>query len=393
MDTVNCVNRGRGAMKKLSTIMLLPDGLQDTLPPDAEAEAQTTSRLLETFASFGYQRVAPPLAEFEGTFLEGPGAAVGAKTFRMVDPLSQEMLCVRPDITPQIARIAESCLSNLARPLRLSYAGHILRGSGTQLYPERQFSQVGVELIGDSSLAGDVEVILLAHEALSSLGVADISIDLTIPTLVPIICRDLGLGEIETSEVRRVLDRKDTGSLKEMDVPGRELFESLMLAAGPANTAIEKIGALNLPNEAGRHVALLEDLVNQLRAFAPSMALTVDPGEFRGVEYHTGVAFNVFSRGARGELCGGGRYCLYGGEKATGFTIYMESLQGVIPNDPEPSRIYIPFGGDAEKARQLRRKGWRTVAGLQSTDSERAEAVRLGCTHIFENGEPQLLDG
>jgi len=378
-------------MSEPQTTALLPDGLQDELPPDVEFEARLIGRLLGAFAGFGYQQVKPPLVEFERTFVEGRGGASGAETFRMVDPLSQGMLCVRPDITPQIARIACSLLAKAPRPLRLSYSGQILRVRGTQLRPERQFAQAGVELIGDGSLAADVEVVLLAGEALAGIGVTDLSIDLTLPTLVPVICQAMGLDEAAIRGARWALDRKDISSLDGIGRSGQGLFEGMIAATGQADVAIPRLQALDLPGAAREQVESLAELVRRLSAAAPDLVLTVDPGEFRGVEYHTGIAFAVFARGARGEICGGGRYRLSTGEPATGFSVYMEGLDRIVPREPEPARLFVPYGVTVEEVRGLRREGWRAIAGLAEAADVRAEARRLGCTHVLEDGQPQLL--
>src|ERR1051325_11379392 len=107
---------------------LLPAGLYDLLPPDAEIEAEATARLMGVLASHGYQRVEPPLVEFEETLLSGAGTATASDTFRLMDPISHRMVGVRADMTPQIARIAASRMSHVPRPLRLSYARQGLRG-------------------------------------------------------------------------------------------------------------------------------------------------------------------------------------------------------------------------------------------------------------------------
>ena len=157
---------------------LLPAGLRDQLPPLAEHEEEITRALLDRFASYGYQRVKPPLVEFEEGLLNGVGAAVATQTFRLMDPVSQRMMGVRADITPQIARIATTRLKGAPRPLRLSYGGEVLRVKGNQLRPERGFRQVGVELVGAAKAAmGDAEVILLAAEALREIQIESLSVD------------------------------------------------------------------------------------------------------------------------------------------------------------------------------------------------------------------------
>ena len=164
-------------MNELLQQFLLPNGLRDALPPEAGEEARVIDRLLGVFHANAYDRVEPPLVEFEQSLLDGPGQAVSPQMFRLMDPDSQRMMGVRADITPQIARIAATRLARAPRPLRLSYAGQVLRVRGNQLRPERQFAQVGVELIGAPALGADVEVVVLAAEALSAVGISEICID------------------------------------------------------------------------------------------------------------------------------------------------------------------------------------------------------------------------
>src|SRR5512147_1936231 len=148
---------------------LLPAGLADLLPPDAAREARAVDAAIERFAAFGYERVKPPLVEFEESLLGGPGAALASQTFRLMDPVSQRMMGVRPDMTTQVARIATTRLAHRPRPLRLSYAGQVLRVRGSQLRPERQFGQVGAEIVGAAEAAADAEVVLMATAALAEL--------------------------------------------------------------------------------------------------------------------------------------------------------------------------------------------------------------------------------
>jgi len=80
---------------------LLPAGLQDLLPPDAEREAAVLEQLVSSFAASGYERIKPPLMEFEDTLLSGAGRAVARESFRLMDPVSQRMMALRADMTPR----------------------------------------------------------------------------------------------------------------------------------------------------------------------------------------------------------------------------------------------------------------------------------------------------
>ena len=173
---------------------LLPTGMHDLLPPEAEMEAAVVAQLMATLTAHGYDRVKPPLVEFEDTLLSGAGAAMATSTFRMMDPVSHRMIGVRADMTPQIARIAATRLGDAARPLRLSYAGQVLRVRGSEIRPERQVGQVGAELIGAAEPDADVEAIAVAGAALAALGVRHLTVDITLPTLVPAIAEAYGMG-------------------------------------------------------------------------------------------------------------------------------------------------------------------------------------------------------
>ncbi|WP_334127674.1 ATP phosphoribosyltransferase regulatory subunit [Sneathiella sp.] len=358
---------------------LLPAGLADMLPPAAAREARINRTLMDVFAANGYQQVKPPLIEFEEHLLEGAGAALASKMFRVMDPVSHRMMGIRTDMTLQIARVATTRMKRDPRPLRLSYSGQVLRVHGTQLRPERQFAQAGVELIGSKATAADVELILLAKEALDALGVTRYSIDLTLPTLVPSLAEGLGIDPVVAANAREALDHKDAASLEGYDAPLADLLIGLLKAAGPAESALAALDRLALPAAAAAQVEALKDVVAELKAAAPDLQLTIDPGEYRGFEYQTGLSFTVFARGVRGELGRGGRYQLVDGEPASGFTLFLDSLMRAVPRQKSEDRLYVPFGFDRKAALKLRQEGWKTVAGLAAETDIAAEARRLQC--------------
>jgi len=338
---------------------LLPEGLRDLLPPDAGIEAEVVSRLMAALASHGYERVKPPLAEFEDNLLSGAGTAMANDTFRMMDPVSRRMIGVRADMTPQVARIAASRLKKAARPLRLCYAGQVLRVNGSQLRPERQVGQVGAELIGPSEVGADAEVILLAAEALGGLGVQGLSVDLTLPTLVPAICHAAVLAPEQVDAVRRALDHKDAAALRKAAGATAALLGELLKAAGAAEKSLTKLSTLDLPKAAATERARLGDVIARVKRADPGLVMTVDPVENRGFEYHTGVSFTVFVKSVRGELGRGGRYRTGdgGGEDATGFTLYTDTILQALPAPPTPRRIYVPFDAESAAAKRLRAEG------------------------------------
>ena len=377
-------------MKQNDASALLPAGIADVLPPEAAFEAKQLEHLMDVFESFGYERVKPPLIEFEETLLSGLGTAVTQDTFRLMDPISQRMLAVRADMTPQMARIATTRLAGNPRPLRLSYAGQIIRVRGSQSRPERQFAQVGAELIGVDLPSADAEVIAMAAEALTVLGVTGISVDLGMPTLVPAFCEPLNLSSETKFKLREALDRKDAATIGQLasiiSEPAAQSLATMLSASGNAEETMNILAKLDLGDAGAREREALSAVVNALRTRAPELILTVDPVENRGFEYHTGVTCSFFSRGIRGELGRGGRYVAsldgVAGEPATGLTLFMDTILRALPRQQSTKRIYLSADADASEAARLRRDGWQVISGLNTVDDNVQEARRLGCTHL-----------
>ena len=385
-------------MSDITDKALLPAGMQDGLPPEAAQEADTAAKLVAHFDTWGYGRVKPPLMEFEENLLNGTGQAVAAQAFRLQDPISQRMLAVRPDMTLQVARIAQSRLSNSPRPLRLAYSGQVVRVKGSQLRPERQFGQVGAELIGADGPAADVEVVLMAVEALSSAGIQDLSVDLGVPTLARAVTQDADLNDDQARDLRTALDRKDSAGISALsDALGTTATQALIAmldAVGPAKAALDKLGAIDLPADAAAQCAHLGEVVDGIMAANADIQLTIDPVECRGFEYHSGVTFAFFARGAKSELGRGGRY-VFGlndsSESATGLTLFMDTVMQAVPDAEPLSAVFLPWGTSASDAQKLRTEGWRTIAALNETTDGEAEARRLNCTHLLEGGTVREL--
>ena len=376
---------------------LLPTGLRDLLPREADAEAALAEALLARFAAQGYERVKPPLVEFENSLLSGAGAGLADQTFRLMDPASHRMMAVRSDLTPQIARIAASRLARSPRPLRLSYAGEILRVQASELRPERQFRQVGFELIGSAAAACDAEVILLAADALDGLDIkGDLSVDLNAPTLVASLLAEAGGGAEAVGPLREALDRKDAAAVADEGGAVAGLLVRLLRAAGPAEMALDALAPLALPGAAGAALARLLEVAALLRRAAPDLPLTIDPVEWRGFEYHTGTSFSLFAGGVRTELGRGGRYSVGGAgaeEEAAGCTLYTDTLLRAVPPPLLPPRVYLPHGTPRRHGAALRADGWVTIAGLAPEGDPAGEAARLGCSHVWQGGAARPLAG
>jgi ATP phosphoribosyltransferase regulatory subunit len=335
---------------------LLPAGLRDLLPPEAETEASAVEALMDVFAAHGYQRVKPPLLEFEDSLLAGSGGAVADQTFRLMDPDSQRMMGLRADTTPQV-----------------------------------HHAQAGIELIGDDSPAADAEIVLVAAEALAAVGLTRVSFDLTLPTLVPALLDDAGLGGPERTALARALDRKDAAAVTARGGALAPVLTQLLLAAGQADRALDALQSAALPKSAGVLAARLATVVAVLRARAPGLRLTIDPVEFRGFRYETGVSVTIYAPGRHEELGRGGRYVCGEVEPATGLTLFPDAVLRVAPARTPRKRVFVPFDAVPEQAAALRAQGYATVAALDPSGEPAQEAARLGCTHVLRDGIAEPL--
>jgi ATP phosphoribosyltransferase regulatory subunit len=363
---------------------LLPAGLADVLPPEAERQARSAEAIMDCFAAHGYQRVTPPLLEFEDSLFAGSGAATAEQTFRLMDPQSQRMMGLRADTTPQIGRLATSRLATAPRPLRLAYCGPVLLVRGTQMQPERQLSQAGIELIGNDTAAADAEIILTAIAALEAVGLRDLSIDLTIPRLVPSLLDEVP-AQLQPA-LAHALDRKDAAAVAELGGPHTRLLLDLLDASGLAARTVPALLTAGLPESGLAQAERLAEVVAAVQTVLPGLPLTVDPVEFRGYRYHTGISMTIFAAGQQMELGRGGRYLCGDAEPATGITLYPDSIIRLAPPVALRPRLYLPHGTSSAAARGARAQGYATVPGLAPDAAPGDEARRLGCTHLlFEN--------
>ena len=353
------------------TTGLLPTGFRDRLPPEADASARLVRAVLDTVASWGYERVQTPLAEFEAS-LTGALGTSSRDLLRFVDPVSGETMAVRSDITGQIGRIASTRMGHHPRPVRLSYGGPVVKLKAAQLRPEREMMQVGAELIGLDSVAAAAEIVTVAIEALKAAGVNDMTLDLTLPDLI-----DTLLPGTDTASLKANLDAKDIAA-----VP--EAFQPLIAAAGTVEDALGRLRAFDTAGLLTQRLDAIEAVVAGLPA---DLRVTLDPTERHGFEYQSWFGFSIFSAHTLGEIGRGGSYRI-GDEPAIGFSAFIDPLIDAGLAQDERRRLFLPLGTLPQKAAALRAEGWVTVAALTDDDSAEAQI----CTHILSNGRPTPLD-
>lgn len=361
---------------------LLPEGLRDRLPQQAEAASRVTRALVDAMRAHGYGRVSPPLAEFRET-LGGDDDRSARDLLRFTDPVSQRTLALRPDITRQVGRIATSLLAHAPRPLRLCYAGQVVKLRASQLRPAREMLQVGAELIGSDSVAAAREIVTVAIDALDAAGIGPVTIDFTLPDAVDLLAASLPVAA-SLDTLRDELDAKDAGALVRI---GAAAYLPLLRATGPFDQAIADLRAFDTGGVLTSRIDALEAIAAPVR---DRVSLTLDPTERHGFAYQSWFGFQIFVPGQGDAIGRGGGYAIPVGEdheeSAVGFSLYPDPLidDGLGTEDDAERRLFLPLGHDAALAAGLRADGWQTVAALSDGDDARA----LGCGYRLSADGP-----
>lgn len=377
---------------------LLPDGIEEILPVDAKHLECLRRKLLDMFACWGYELVIPPFIDFLDSLLTGSGHDLELQTFKLTDQLSGEMLGIRADMTPQVARIDAHNLKH-EWPTRLCYVGTILHTRGDPLEKTRSPMQIGAELYGHAGLESDVEVIHLMLEMLAITGLQNAHLDLGHVGIYRALSKQAGLNPVQESALFDVLQRKARPELQELidEYPIDSDLKAMFLKLPQLNggfEVMEKARAvfLNANEELNQALSELEAIAERLSVRFSSLPISFDLAELRGYHYHTGVVFSAFVPSVGREIARGGRYDNIGGvfgraRPATGFSADLKLLSSLgwqTGDGLQQPRIFAPYQDDAmlaEKIRDLRAQGQSVV---QQLPGQTGTAQDMGCTSILE---------
>ena len=369
---------------------LLPAGLSDLLAPQAQQDADAVEAVLLCFSQFGYQRIKPPLLEFETSLLaDGPGAALADQTFRLLDPISRRMMGLRSDMTAQIARISGTRLDSRPRPLRLAYGGDVMRVVPDVLNPERQLVQAGAEIIGRDDEGAVVEIILAGVLGLQKAGIKNVTLDLGLPHLAEVLLgKELAVMDADIKQqLFEAVSNRDISALASLPIVAAQKLADVMTASGASTDALRALCADLDMSAAGKLDSLLT-VADTLKNLLPDVAITLDPLDMQGFGYHTSISFSLFAKGLRGAIAKGGAYRTGYNEAAVGISVYMERvLRGLTPPDAPPF-VYISATLGFDVALSYIQRGRHIVFGSEGADEE-AEARALGCQFIVRDAASQ----
>lgn len=358
-------------------IDLLPEGFRDRLYEDSATISHNARKMTNILSSHGYKRIMPAIAEYESSLTSRLQGTQRNQLLRFTDPISGRTLALRSDMTVQIGRIASTRLADMPRPLRLSYHGTVAKLRVDALRPNREMTQLGAELIGSDSVSAAIEIVAIAIEALQSIGITGITIDLTLPDLVETLAaKTFPLSDDNMRLVRDQLDMKDASGLKAL---GGDDYLPLLSATGDFDRAIQKLSDIDAGGALSTRIAGLKSIAAHI---TDDVHITLDPTERHGFEYQNWFGFTLFADNIAGAIGRGGTYVLGNAEAATGFSLYPDMLN-ILTQQTAVNSLFLPMGHDSATAKTMREQGWITIGAL----SEKDDGALLGCTHYLRGGE------
>jgi ATP phosphoribosyltransferase regulatory subunit len=320
-------------------LLRLPTGMRDFAPRAAAARRRIAETLLGVFERWGFARVITPAFEYEDVLALGLGVAGRAAAIRFVEPSSGQVVALRPDITPQIARLIATRFREEPGAVRLCYEGTVVRlerGARGQ----RELIQAGVELAGVAGPQGDAEVIALAAAALDAAGLQSPTIDLGHLGLAREVLGALQLPDEALEEARGRIAKRDGAGLERVLGAARGSKAAIRFAALlpelSGSPSILKKALKQAPTEGVRRALVdLQGIVSAVEQRQVPARLRVDLGEVRGFDYYTGLRFQGYALGASAAVLGGGRYDdllgRYGRPSpAVGFAVDVEAAAGAL---------------------------------------------------------------
>ncbi len=338
-----------------------PRGMRDILPDEAELRDATAATILDVYRRYGFRRVETPALEHIQLLTRGEGGENEKLIYKVLKRGAKldlagaagEMdlvdLGLRFDLTVPLVRYYANNHAALPRPLKAVQIGPVWRAERQQKGRYRQFTQCDIDILGMQSAVAEVELILATTEALTGLGLRNLTVRINDRRLLTALAHQCGFEPSRADSVFIALDKLDkvdwSGVEKELSQAGHQPAAIARLGRflarfGPRGASPGDLGAMATElatPAAGEALGTLELIIRTLRADATGgWAITFDPTLVRGMSYYTGPIFEITSEAFPSSIAGGGRYDQLIGKllgkdvPATGFSIGFERVISLL---------------------------------------------------------------
>ncbi len=365
----------------MSSLTKIPAGVQYFFDDEVKLRRHVERQAMKVFAGWAYDEIILPMFDYHDLFARGMGEEKAERTYRFVDR-DGALLALRPELTTLVARTVATRFIKRERPVRLCYSGEVFRYDEPTERAAREFHQIGVEHIGEPDIVADIEVLLVAAEVLTALGLGDFRIALSHVDFFNGVADFLELDGAGRSQLRELIDRRNSRAVEEflqtrgahIEESRRAGFSRLIQIAGKQEV-IKRAREILINERSRAAVDHLDKIYSTLDSLGLGGNFDVDLGDTGELEYYTGLTFKVYVPGFGAEIGGGGRYdnliANFGApEPAVGFSISLDGLvDAIFMSDDKldwrrAGEIQtISFSGDParafEQAREMRKQGKR----------------------------------
>ncbi len=375
---------------------LLPEAIEDILPPEAARIEALRRRILDGFRGHAYELVTPPLLEYVESLLTDGAHDLDLRTFKLVDQISGRTLGIRADITPQVARI-DAHLLNQSGVTRLCYCANVLHTRSDSLTATREPLQIGAEVYGHAGIEADIEIIRLLSDTLALANLSAARIDLGHVGIFRALVNRADLDDDQVEELFTALQAKDVPTLaaltESIAEPVRTALRALPECYG-GKDVLDRIQALIDDDEVAAAVADLRQLADALAG----LPISFDLADLRGYHYHSGVVFAAYCARHPNAIALGGRYDNMGkafgrARPATGFSMDLREVVRLSGNAVAAKKILAPWSDDAtlqSEVARLRAAGEVVAIALPGHDADWRET---GCDRqLVKRGTQWIIE-
>ena len=394
-------------------------GMRDLLPVNARKLRHVQSVSKEIAESYAFEEIITPLVEHYNLLAAKSGREIGTRMYVFND-LGDRKVVLRPEFTASVARLIATSLRNEPKPLRLFSTGSVYRYDEPQFGRYREFWQSNYEIIGSARPEADVEVLSLTNQLLRRIGLRDYRFKIGHVGILRGLMSDEGVDDREQNNIMHLLDTKRVpealSALRNLQVSekGESAFKRIIKTKGSSADSIldETKRDLKEYSDSVESVENLRQILELYREGGEKLALSIETGFARGLEYYTGMIFEPLVSQMEISLGGGGRYDrlveIFGGEPspAVGVAIGLDRVILAADRQKIASELHkrtlavIPIGDRVLPkaiglASQLRNKGIIVELEIMGRTVARAlkHAARRNITYALILGPKELKAG
>ena len=293
---------------------ILPEGIEDILPEQAYWLEMKRREVIDTFISYGYGLVIPPLIEYHNSLLSNSSEDLDLQTFKLIDQETGRQLGLRADITSQISRIY-STYSNKDEINRFCYFDHVVRTKNKESKGSRIPIQAGAELIGSSNVKNDAELVILMLDTVKKFTSKKIFLDLGHIGIFKKLIKSANLENEQEKNIKNLVKSKSSSEIKkylrsvDAEDSFKECISNFPKMHGPIESITRDLNQLKfLSSDIENDINYMINLCALVRDKHSDIEIKYDFCELQGFDYENDIIFSAYIEGVTEEVALGGKY-------------------------------------------------------------------------------------